>query len=197
MKILAVADIHSDKGLLEKIIDMIKKEKPDLVILAGDITFFGEDNIGIFRILKKYCKYILFVPGNHEDLSLAYLWEKRYDAINLHCKFFKIGNIGIIGIGGGNVPIFTVTEEEIEKYLTKLFHYIKDCEKKIVVTHVHPERTFSSRFGKGSEKLYEFIKKFQPDLVIHGHMHEGGGVEEKLGKTTVINVARFPKIIEI
>lgn len=40
-------------------------------------------------------------------------------------------------------------------------------------------------------------EKLQPDLFISGHIHELEGIEEKIGKTRVINVGRRGKIIEI
>ena len=41
------------------------------------------------------------------------------------------------------------------------------------------------------------IKKFEPDFLIHGHIHEASGMEEFIGKTKVINVSGRDKIIDI
>jgi len=49
----------------------------------------------------------------------------------------------------------------------------------------------------GSRGVRKALDKFKPDFLICGHIHEGGGITEKIGKTTVINVARKPKIFEI
>ena len=43
----------------------------------------------------------------------------------------------------------------------------------------------------------EAIERFQPDLALCGHVHEAEGIEEKIGKTKLINVGRQGKIIEI
>jgi len=80
----------------------------------------------------------------------------------------------------------------------KGFDKIKNLEKKIMVTHVHAAGTKSELSGiPGSPGIRKAVEKFQPDLFISGHIHELEGVEEKIGKTKVINVGRKGKIIEI
>ena len=41
------------------------------------------------------------------------------------------------------------------------------------------------------------LEKFKPDIAINAHIHEAGGIEEKIGKTRVINVSRKEKVFEI
>ncbi|MEM3091257.1 MAG: hypothetical protein QXU39_01190, partial [Candidatus Pacearchaeota archaeon] len=66
-------------------------------------------------------------------------------------------------------------------------------------THIHP---LGSKIDKllgfqGSKAVRDAIEKFQPDIAIHAHIHEGGGIEEKIGKTIVLNVSKKEKIFEI
>jgi Icc-related predicted phosphoesterase len=71
-------------------------------------------------------------------------------------------------------------------------------EKKIMVTHIHAAGTKSELSGfPGNEGIRKAVDKFHPDLLISGHIHELEGVEEKIGKTKVLNVGRKGKIIEI
>ena len=46
-KILAIGDIHGDTGLAEKLAKRAVKENVDLVILAGDITWFNQSFQGV------------------------------------------------------------------------------------------------------------------------------------------------------
>ena len=63
---------------------------------------------------------------------------------------------------------------------------------------MHPSPSLSEFSGiAGSKTITKAIKKFKPDILIHGHIHEAGGIEEKIGNTKVINVGREGKIIEI
>ena len=41
------------------------------------------------------------------------------------------------------------------------------------------------------------IAKFKPDIMLSVHIHEAEGIEEKIGKTRVINIGKKGKIIEI
>ena len=75
--------------------------------------------------------------------------------------------------------------------LKKDFDKIKDLEKKIMVSHLHAAGTKSEFSGiPGSEALRRAIEKFQPDVFVSGHIHEGEGLYEKIGKTRVFNVGR-------
>jgi len=49
----------------------------------------------------------------------------------------------------------------------------------------------------GSKGVRKAIDKFHPDLLLCSHVHEAEGIEEKIGKTHVINVGKKGKIIEI
>jgi len=67
-----------------------------------------------------------------------------------------------------------------------------------MVTHMHAKGTSSEASGvEGSSGIRKAIGKFKPDFLIHSHIHEAEGLEEKIGKTRVINVGRKGKIIEI
>ena len=53
MKILASGDLHNDSRAAEKLAEKAEKEKVDLVILCGDITYFekGENLWSIIWII--------------------------------------------------------------------------------------------------------------------------------------------------
>ena len=67
-----------------------------------------------------------------------------------------------------------------------------------MITHMHPKDSKSEFSGfEGSSAILKAIKKFQPDILLHGHIHEASGLEEMIGKTRVINVSRIGRVIEI
>ena len=51
MKILAFTDLHSDLKAADKLILKIKKEKPDVIVCAGDLSNFG---FGMRVLLRKF-----------------------------------------------------------------------------------------------------------------------------------------------
>lgn len=202
MKILAAGDIHGDTRLANELARKAKNENVDLVILCGDLTFADSSTEGIIGPFVHNKKKVLFIPGNHESFATANFLAELYngDAKNIHGYSIKLNNIGIFGCGGANIGINQLTENEIFKYLKKGFEKLGTLDKKIMVTHVHPEGLKMGKLTRifpGSKGVTKAVKTFQPDLLLCSHVHEAEGIEEKLGKTKVINVGRKGKIIEI
>tara|TARA_Y100000310_G_C20431667_1_gene691782 strand:+ start:178 stop:780 length:603 start_codon:yes stop_codon:yes gene_type:complete len=200
MKILAAGDFHGRKDLAQKLADQAEKEDVDLVILNGDIVE-EESPEGIIGPFIKKNKKVILIPGNHETIATTDFLAQMYGATNLHGYYIKTKDIGIFGCGGTpNMGLTPLTEQEMYETLKRGFNKVKDMKTKIMVTHVHPSETQMEKFSEwvqGSQGLKKAIDKFQPEIVICGHVHEAEGIEEKLGKTTVLNVGKKGKIIEI
>ena len=82
----------------------------------------------------------------------------------------------------------------------KGFNNVKGLSKKIMVTHVHPSETVMEKFTEffpGSKGIKRAVEKFKPDFLLCSHVHEAEGIEEKIGKTRVINVGKKGKILEL
>ncbi len=194
-KILAAGDIHGDSALTERLAIRAKKEKVDLVILTGDITGLIETRNIIKPFIDRNEK-VVFVPGNWDSQDTAEVLSKIYGIKNLDKYYLKSGHIGIFGLG--NPGMLFLNEEEAFSKLRKNFEKVKNLEKTIMVTHLHASGTKSELSGwPGSKGIRKAIDKFQPDLFISGHIHELEDVEEKIGKTRVINIGRRGRIIEI
>ncbi len=197
-KILAIGDIHGDTGLVKKLAQKAKKENVDLVILAGDITFLESSIDNLIGPFIKANKQVLLIPGNHESFATVDFLAQMYPKTkNIHGYSFKKNNLGIFGAGGGDVINIT-PDKEIFSALQKGHEKIKNMEKKIMVTHMHHKGSQAEFSGfKGSKAVKKGIKEFCPDILISAHIHEAGGLQEKIGKTKVINVSRKAKIFEI
>lgn len=198
-KILAVGDIHGDINLTKRLAEKAKKENVDLVILAGDLTFAETSLKNIVGPFVKAGKQVLLIPGNHESVAAAdFLAEMYAPTKNIHGYSFQKDDLGIFGAGGGDVGINRVKDSEVFELLKKGHERIKDSKKKIMVTHLHSRGSKAEFSGfEGSCGVERAIKEFHPDILISAHIHEAGGIEEKMGKTKIINVSRKPKIFEI
>jgi len=198
MKILATSDIHGDSRWVKELAEKASQEKVDLVLLCGDLTYaeeFSENLIGPFK--EKGLKVAL-IPGNHESMATANFLSEKYGLKNLQYEPMKVGNIGLFGMGGANIGPFPVSEDEILDTLKKNFEKIKDAKTKIMVTHAHPKGTLIEKMSyPGSPSVRKAIESFKPQLHLCGHIHECEGMEERIGGTTVINVGKKGKIIEI
>jgi len=198
-KILAIGDIHGDSTLAKRLAEKAKRENVDLVIMAGDITFAEQPIRNIISPFTEAKKQVLLIPGNHESLAtIDFLAEVYPNTKSIHGYSFVKNDLGIFGVGGGDTGIYTIKDSDIFNLLKKGNEKVKGLSKKIMVTHMHhagSESEFSG-FG-GSKAVRKAINEFKPDVLINAHIHEAGGVEEKVGKTKVINVSRKEKIFEI
>lgn len=198
MKILAISDIHNDVLLIKKLVKSIKEEKPDYIFILGDLADFGEIKKGIINILTKYINpnKIFLVPGNHETPDVLELLEKQYKIKIFHKDFFEYKDFLICGIGGADIPFFIISESEIKDFLYKLIEKFKD-KKIILFSHLPPKGSKTSLNISGSEILYEFLKKSIISMIIHGHIHETGGLDEIIEKSIVLNTSRSIFSIEL
>jgi uncharacterized protein len=195
-KILAAGDFHGDAKITNELARRAEKEKVDLVILTGDIT----SPIYTKNLLKPFIdrkERVVFVPGNWDSSETINFLSQLYGIKNLGDKYARYDNVGIFGIGSPDWQM-ELDDEKAYNKLKKDFEKIKDLEKKIMVSHLHAAGTKSEFSGvAGSQALRKAIERFQPDVFLSGHIHEGEGLYEKIGKTRVFNVGRKGKIIEL
>lgn len=200
LKILAFGDVHGDSRLAQKLAAKAEKEKVDLVILCGDITNFDKNYQNIIGPFVKRKKKVLLIPGNHDSFATADFLAEVYGVKNIHGYSVRYKDIGIFGCGGANIGLEQLDEKEIYLLLKKGFDKIKYLKKRIMVTHVHPTGTTIEKFSHfvpGSTGIRKAIEKLKPDLLLCSHVHEAEGLEEKVGKTKVVNVGSQGKIFEI
>ncbi|MEK6840474.1 MAG: metallophosphoesterase [Nanoarchaeota archaeon] len=197
-RILAVGDIHGDTGFVKRLVEKAKNESVDIVILAGDITTAEKSIENIVGPFVKAKKQVLLIPGNHESAATIDFLSKMYGAKNIHGYGLKIGDVGIFGAGTANMGIHSIGDSGISELLKKAHEDVKGSKKKVMVTHIHPIGSRAEIFGfSGSSAVRKAIDDFKPEILINAHIHEAGGMEEKIGSTRVINVSRREKIFEI
>lgn len=195
-KILAAGDFHGSSSIAKKLAEKAEKEKVDLVILAGDITGPIKTNNLLKPFIDKKQK-VIFVPGNWDSSEVTEFLSKLYGAKNVGEHYVKYGELGIFGIGSPDWQL-KLNEKKAFSKLKKEFEKIKDLEKKIMVSHIHAAKTKAEFSGiAGSTGVRKAIEELKPDLFIAAHIHEAEGMEEKIGKTRIINVGRKGKIVEI
>ncbi|MBD3354952.1 hypothetical protein GF361_03125 [Candidatus Woesearchaeota archaeon] len=199
-KILASGDIHGDISLARSLAEKAEKEKVDLVVLCGDLTYAEQSTKGIIGPFKEKNKKVVLIPGNHETIATADYLAQKYDAINLHGYSIKAGDVGLFGAGGANIGLFQLDEDEFYNLLKQGHDRIKDLNAKIMVTHVHPSGSKMEKFTEffpGSTGIRKAVEAFKPNILLCSHVHEAEGIEEKIGNTKVINVGKKGKIIDI
>jgi uncharacterized protein len=207
MRIIAFGDIHMSSGETRNIPVI---DTADLIILNGDLTNYGsrpEAKTLLDEILSINLS-VLALLGNLDRYEINdYLEELN---LNLHgqARLFQ-GKVCLIGIGGSNTTPFRTPTEFSEEELSTIGKqaYSQGLELKslaeslhhshipvILVTHAPPHGTQLDRLRNGrhvgSRSIRSFIEKYQPELCIAGHIHEGKGVDT-IGRTTIINPGMF------
>lgn len=200
MKLLVFTDTHSSKTAEKKIIEKVKKYKPDLLLCCGDFSIFMHAAEEFLRKINSLKIKTFLIHGNHEDGKDIEELCKRHNHIEFfHNKIIKHDNVLFMGYGGGGFSLhdhdFKVVAKEFEKTIKKC----KDC-KKIILLHQPPHKSgIDLIYGEnaGNKTTKKFIEKHKIHLVFAGHLHENSGMEYKIKSTKYINPGPLGKIIDI
>ncbi len=183
MNILACADIHAHEKTLEK---LEKKSKAaDCIIVAGDLSVFGDGLVETLRRLNKFEKPVFIVHGNHDDPRIV---ERQCRIMRnltyLHKRKVRFNGFTLTGHGGEG---FAQRSEDFEKFMRTFKKH--RGEKLVFVTHQPPYKSKIDYIWDhhGSKSYREFILRKKPLLAISGHLHETAGMKHKLGATDVVN----------
>jgi Icc-related predicted phosphoesterase len=145
VKILLISDLHSQKKTLAALERIIKRDKFDGLICAGDIAQGNDIEFleKLFGIIEKNKLPIFLIWGNSEgELAREFIINSPY---NIHLQRKKLGNLSIVGIAG---------VDEVAAFDTKI---LKDA---ILVTHRPPlKRTLNSKYPNS------------PKYHLSGHLH--------------------------
>jgi hypothetical protein len=193
MKLLIFSDVHGRASMLSALAK--KAKNADMLVCAGDMTVFEEGLEMMLRKLNQIGKPVLMIPGNHESPHLLKAICKSFEnIIYIHGKaYFKDGYC-FIGYGSGG---FSIKDPEFESFARKL--EIPNGNRIVLVTHAPPYGTKIDHIWghHGSKSYRSFIEKMKPIIAVSGHLHETQGMEDRIGKTRVLNPGPKGKIVEI
>ena len=176
-KIIHLSDLHNNKFLFdnELLMDKIKKENPDIIVVTGDIVMKRYDMQNSLLFMKQLTKIapVYFVRGNHdmvEDNSPVMIKKlQKYGVIVCESKSFKLKNNitihGLIDFLDEEFDNKEYIESEKIKNLNKL--EIDKDKYNILLTH----------------RPYDFDKyiDYNIDLTLCGHTHGGQWILPGLG----------------
>ena len=199
MKILAFTDLHGEKEEILNLKNKVKKNSPDLMICAGDVSDFGHKLQNTLEKFKSFNLPLLIVPGNHETNSeLNEVCKDLKFVVNIHKRSYQINNYIFFGFGGEG---FTKTSKDLDKIIPKFKKILKKDSKIILVTHQPPYKTkldhLAHAGSTGNKSIRKFIEKIKPVLAISGHIHENENKRDKIKNTLIINPGPEGKIIKI
>jgi len=198
-RLFAVSDTHGID--LSAHVKRAKDAGVAAVIHAGDFSPNAQTDYAPHNLIgpfKAVSPNVFVLHGNHDSQATAEFLAQRYQVKNLHGYSTMIGDVGIFGAGGAEIGPLPTSDAEILEALEAAHERIKHARKKVMVTHAHPSGArMDIGVIPGSDAVMKAILKFKPDVAICGHVHEAEGMEEIIGKTRVINVAKSGKVIEV
>ena len=161
----------------EQVLDFAKEQKPDLLLLSGDVlNYEHEEGYRYFReYMDGYQGEWMFVPGNHDNETMP----QRLGINGIQVR--KLGGVRIIGLDDSKM---TFSEEQMEQ-LKKL---LSDGDPSILVMHVPVETNYNKedmsdikgnfviRKDRTDTNGREFITLCEDELapiaaVLCGHIH--------------------------
>ncbi len=166
IRVALLTDLHNSKfGRSQNaIIRKIDAQKPDLVLLSGDITEDYKDNKNAYELVTKLAEQYpcYYVSGNHEcrsgNLKKIKQKIKECGAVVLE------GNGKTINIDGQKINICGVDDYFIgkQRFIEQLDNSVSDINIEnytILISH-RPD-------------LEEIYKYYNFDLILSGHQHGG------------------------
>ena len=190
-KIIQISDLHNEKNIkiTKKMIEKIKEEEPNIIVLTGDIidsiNTDIDTSINFINEIKDVAK-IYYVSGNHEAMVDAKVYDEflnKMKNINVTILDNKVEEIEIdnakINLMGVNDPRMydTQYDDAIMKKNLESITYNKN-NYTILLSH-RPE-------------LFDIYHDNNIDLVLAGHTHGGGIRIPIFGGVIAPNQGLFP-----
>lgn len=161
----------------------------DLIISCGDL----KSSYLQFLVTMAHCP-VLYVAGNHDE---HYVTQPPLGCDCIDDAIVEYNGVKIMGLGGCrryHPGRYQFTEKQMRKRIQRLWWKLRRLKGvDILVTHTPPEGLGDgddpAHFGFAA--LREFLDKYHPAYLLHGHVHASYGmnmerVREYEG-TTLIN----------
>ena len=190
MKILAIADVTSDKyyeyfkpGILDEI---------DLILSCGDLR----PEYLEFLVTMSHCP-LVFVHGNHDD---SYDREPQ-GCICADDRIVEVCGLRILGLGGSfhyRDGEYMYTEKQMQSRIRRLWFPLKKHHGfDILLTHApaYKLNDFDTIPHRGFECFHTLMDRYEPSYFIHGHVHRNYDFRipqtSQRGKTMVVNAYEY------
>lgn len=187
MRILAVSD-EECPALWDYYVPGKLKEY-DLIISCGDLKASY-----LSFLVTMSNKPLLYVHGNHDG---RYAQSPPEGCDCIEDRVVTYNGVRILGLGGClwyHEGPHQYTERQMRRRIRKLrFQLWKTKGVDIVVTHAPPRGVGDANDNahRGFESLLELLDRYQPQYLLHGHVHTNYGMdtvrERTYNNTKVIN----------
>jgi hypothetical protein len=193
---IVFGDIHERIEAVERI-DAVNLA--DGVFLSGDLTNVGtrEEAGRIVSAVAAMNPRVLAQIGNMDTPVVERVLNEQ--GINVHAKVRDLGGGVCLAAVGYSTPTPFGTPSEVEE--GQICQWARDVLEEagsfgqvIFMVHTPPRASVVDKLPSGahvgSPGVRTLIEKYQPAIVVTGHIHEGAG-EERIGRSHVLNPGAF------
>ncbi len=193
---IVFGDIHERIAAVERIDDLALA---DGVFLSGDLTNLGtRESAGrIVSAVAEINPRIFAQIGNMDTQAVDRMLTER--GVNVHGRVQDLGGgVCLAAVGYSTPTPFGTPSEVDESIICQWAHDVLEeagsFEQVILMIHTPPRAEVVDRLPSGvhvgSPGVRALIEKYQPAIVVTGHIHEGAG-EETIGRSHVLNPGAF------
>jgi Icc protein len=184
MLIGQLSDLHVGGGryrqeLLRSAIDELNAARPDLVVIAGDLTDDGYPDqypLALEELSRLACPHVVRVPGNHDARNVGYvLFEDTFGARDSRLR---------LELGGQSVALVAVdsSKPDLDEGEIGREHYAwieeglrGDADLRLFVCHHHlvpiPGTGREQNQVRDAGDVLALLRRCAVDLVLAGHRH--------------------------
>jgi len=184
--------------VLNKLVDAIKAENPDQILLTGDLVHIGLETeitqAAEWLNTLGPAEQVMLVPGNHDVYakgsadSVSRAWSdylfhstqrsESAQALDQFPVVRKLGRLSLIGLSTACVtPVFMASgklgEEQLKRLDRVLLQAAREDQTAVLLIH-HPPLPGMTNWRKGladAGELEAVLKNYPPLLIFYGHLH--------------------------
>ena len=195
---------HYLPAVLEKLVDAVRAENADQILLTGDLVHIGlETEIAQateWLATVGPAEKVMLVPGNHDIYAegctdaVYHAWSDYLfqtvqptgsgPVVSQFPVVRKLGKLSLIGVSTACVtPVFMASGQLGEEQLQKLDALLRqaEAENQMVVLLIH-HPPFPGMTGRRKElidapALKDVLKQRPPALILYGHLHHNHEIQ--------------------
>lgn len=171
-KIALISDVHSNLPALERVIEELEKESPDLWVCLGDIVGYGpfpSECIDLVRQKKMQCVY-----GNHDAGVVG----------TLSLKHFRNPNQKLIELTKS-----LISKDQLD-WLESL-PLIIESDNNWMAAHASPINPENWVYIDSAFKGREVLGKIEYDICFVGHTHKPSVVSNRIGLNRFVKGGKY------
>lgn len=193
-KIIQISDLHNTKykKLTDQLVKKIEYEKPNIIVLTGDLIDSNKTNIDrAIQFIKKIKNIapIYFVSGNHESSISENCYNELKEKLTENQVIILDDKVDTLKVSNSEINLIGISDP-------KMTHigYLKESE--IIENELNSIEYDNSKYSillsHRPELFNNYVEK-NIDLVLAGHAHGGQIRITFIGGVVAPNQGLFPK----